>query len=111
MTADSGTIHTIEHVSSFPFDHTEEELMRVSIELSNDKNIYIATLASVFDLLASIGGFIACLVLLARIWLYVFTFNEIENFLVSKLFKNSLSKKQVKKMKGNDDEEPEVKPN
>ena len=84
-------------------------MMRLQIGLSNDKNIYIYTMWSLFDLLASIGGFIVCLATLTRIWLFVFTFNEIEDFLVSKLFKNSLSERRIARLKGKDEEEQDKK--
>jgi len=52
------------------------------------------------DFLASMGGVLFSLVLMAQFVLYMFTFKMMENFLVTKLFKLSLSKDEIKALTG-----------
>ena len=70
-----------------PYEKPDETWVSVTIERSLDLQSYERSLYTVLDFLSDIGGFHGMLVLVAATLASAWTFNDFDNYLVSRLFK------------------------
>ena len=100
ITSESGSYLATHHVDQYLFEEQDNAQLRVKFSLSPDKLLVHKVAYSAFDFLSSIGGQLFCLILISRYLLSIVNFKALDNFLVSKLFKRSLTREQIKKMVG-----------
>ena len=74
-----------------PYEELDDNWLSISIEMDLNRVDYSRSRYTMFDLLSDVGGLSGMFVSIFAVFMAVWNFNQLDNFLVSRLFKAKIS--------------------
>ena len=72
---------------SRPYEIDDNIQMQISIERNLDLTVIARNIYNVFDYISDIGGMLGILVSSAALFLHIWTYNDLEDYMVTRLYK------------------------